>query len=162
MPKVTTAYVKNVIRRSFREIIDPAPDKEAVSKIWLFFGSMCAYCGKTLDKLKKEGHIDHLISASQKGANHLGNRVLSCATCNEQEKLDLPWESFLQAKLKNEIVFQERKRKIIEWLGMNKLFPQDAQVLKEIDALADEVAEYFEARVKKAKAIVLSSRKGGN
>lgn len=162
MPKVTTAYVKNVIRRSFREIIDPPPDKDAVSKIWAFFNSMCAYCGTPLDRLKKEGHIDHLISASQKGPNHLGNRVLSCATCNEKEKLDLPWESFLQAKLKDESVFQNRKRKILEWLDKNKTIPQNAQVLKEIDALANDVAEYFESRVKKAKEITLASRKGVN
>jgi hypothetical protein len=153
MPKVTTAYVKNVIRRSFREIIDPAPDKESVSKVWAFFNSMCAYCGTALDRLKKEGHIDHLISASQKGPNHLGNRVLSCATCNEKEKLDLPWESFLEKKLKDSALFKERKRKILEWLGKNQSTPLDEITLKAIDALADETVEFYESRVKSAKAI---------
>ena len=88
MPAITPGYVKNVIRRSLREIVDPSPTKEDEERIWKFFNSECAYCGKPLSKLQKQGHIDHLVPSSLGGPNHISNRVLSCATCNDAEKLD--------------------------------------------------------------------------
>lgn len=66
MPAPTPAYVKNIIRRSLREVVDPSPSKAEVKQIWEFFDSKCVYCGKELHKEKKEGHIDHLVSSSWK------------------------------------------------------------------------------------------------
>ncbi len=87
MPAPTPGYVKNMIRRSLRETIDPSPTKKEETRIWDFFNSECAYCGKKLRKINKEGHIDHLVPSALGGANHISNRVLSCADCNEKEKL---------------------------------------------------------------------------
>ena len=95
MPAITPGYVKNVIRRSLREIVDPSPTKEEEVRIWKFFNSECAYCGKPLSKPQKQGHIDHLFPSSLDGPNHISNRVLSCATCNEAEKLDGAWQEFM-------------------------------------------------------------------
>src|SRR5437588_10980918 len=112
MPKVTTAYAKNIIRRSFRELVDPSPEGDQIERLWLHFASRCGYCGIELKPKLKEAHIDHLISAARGGANHLSNRVLSCAQCNEIEKRDLDWQAFLRGKCNDTIVFDERRRRI--------------------------------------------------
>ena len=98
MPTVTPGYVKNVIRRSLREIVDPGPTKEGEERIWKFFNSECAYRGKPLSKLQKQGHTDHLVPPSLDGLNYISNRVLSCATCNEADKLDGAWQEFMVQK----------------------------------------------------------------
>jgi len=78
MPAPTPGYVKNIVRRSLREIVDPSPSKK--------------------DEYK-EGHMDHLVSSSVGGSNQISNRVLSCASCNEKEKLDMPWEQFFSPEV---------------------------------------------------------------
>jgi hypothetical protein len=115
VPIYTPGWVKNMIRRSFRELVDPAPKRKQLDPLWSFFKSRCAYCGRKLDRAKKEGHIDHLIPASQGGSNHASNRVLSCATCNEKEKLDVPWKQFLKCKIANDRIRASRQRRIEEW-----------------------------------------------
>ena len=115
MPAVTTAYVKNIIRRGFSELVDSSPTREEQEMVWAHFENRCAYCGELLRRGAKQGHIDHLVSASQGGANALGNRVLSCASCNEREKLDRPWETFLRKKATSDAVFLKRRERILEW-----------------------------------------------
>lgn len=115
MPAPTPGYMKNMIRRSLREIVDPSPTKEDEERIWKFFDSECAYCGKSLHKLKKEGLINHLFPASLGGVNHISNCVLSCATCNEAEKLDGAWQEFILRKNQDSAVVRTRVSKIREW-----------------------------------------------
>jgi len=103
-----------MIRRSLREIVDPSPTKEEEKKIWNFFNNECAYCGKPVRKLNKEWHIDHLFPASLGGANHISNRVLSCATCNEAEKLDGAWREFIIRKNQDPAVVRTRIARIHE------------------------------------------------
>jgi len=158
MPAPTPGYVKNIIRRSMRETVDPSPKAKDVNTIWDFFNSECAYCGKKLRKGYKEGHIDHLISASCGGANGISNRVLSCASCNEAEKLDMPWEEFLSKKCSNKHIEAERKNKILQWQKTHKESILGKDVLSKIKLLADDVTSYYDEKIKQAR--ILRSRGG--
>ena len=113
MPAPTPSYVKNIIRRSLREVVDPSPSKKDERKIWEFSNFECAYCGKKLRKEHKEGHIDHLVTSSLGGSNYISNRVLSCASCDEKEKLDMSGEKFLIQKNPNQNLLTKRKEKIL-------------------------------------------------
>ena len=155
MPATTTSYVKNIIRRGLREIVDPSPDRNDVERVWSFFESKCAYCGRQLQRGRKEGHIDHLVSAAQGGANHVSNRVLSCATCNEKEKLDAPWEIFLERKVKDAALRRTRSAKIREWRRVAKSVQSVAtsEQLAVADKVASEVVALFDAAVAKIRGV---------
>ena len=118
MPAVTTAYVKNIVRRGLSELVDPSPTKKDEDSIWRYFESTCAYCGTSLKRALGEGRIDHPEPASKGGANSIGNRVLACGVCNDKEKLDQPWEPFLRLKAKkgavfDPVLFEARRERII-------------------------------------------------
>jgi len=153
MPAPTPGYVKNIIRRSLREIVDPGPIKEDEERIWKFFENKCAYCGKPLRKLQKEGHIDHLVPASLGGPNHISYRVLSCANCNEAEKLDAPWQEFITRKNQDPEVARTRVDKIREWQKLNGGLVLDKKKLREIAGLSESVVAYYDAKVKEARRL---------
>ena len=153
MPDATQGYVKNIIRRSLREIVDPRPSKNDKQKIWEFFNSKCAYCGKKLRKEHKEGHIDHLVSASCNGYNQISNRVLSCAKCNAEEKLDMPWEKFIEKKCSDKHTAAERKSKILQWQKTHEESILKENVLSKIKSLADEVVSYYDGKIRQARSL---------
>src|SRR5437879_1512807 len=119
MVTMTVSRAKNMMRRALYGLIDPDLTPKQVLHVWEFFGSRCAYCGALLEKHKKQAHIDHLISTSARGLNHISNRVLSCARCNEHEKRDLPWQTFLRDKAPSDAIFEERKARIDRWSRMH-------------------------------------------
>jgi hypothetical protein len=84
--------------------------------LWEFFGSACAYCGGPLKRGQREGHVDHLVPTTDGGVNHISNRVLSCATCNGDEKLDRPWLEFLGEKVKDRSLVNKRRKRIEAWM----------------------------------------------
>lgn len=151
MTAPTPAYVRNIIRRSLREICDPSPKKKEEQMIWDFFDSECAYCGKQLKKNNKEGHIDHLVSSALGGSNCISNRVLSCANCNEKEKLDMPWEKFLDQKNPDKSMASQRRNKILKWLSMHQPPTKRKDVLAKIESLGDEVVAVYNEKVKLTK-----------
>lgn len=156
MPAPTPGYVKNIMRRSLRELIDRSPTKAKINTIWAYFESRCAFCGDSLDRSKKEGHIDHLVSAAQGGWNHVSNRVLSCANCNEKDKLDDPWEEFLDGKVQDPSTRQLRKDKILDWQRLhgasdNKMSKAMAKLLE--DAFV-EVEELYSRKVDEIRRAV--------
>ena len=153
MPAPTPGYVKNMIRRSLREIVDPSPTKEDEKRIWEFFDSKCAYCGKPIRKLKKEGHIDHLIPASLGGPNHISNRVLSCATCNEAEKMDQAWQEFVVQKNQDPVILRSRIAKIQEWQKLNGKPTLNQEKLREIESLSESAVVFYETKVKAARKL---------
>ncbi len=153
MPAPTPGYIKNMIRRSLREIVDPSPSKGDEERIWQFFNSECAYCGKPLNRAQKEGHIDHLVPSSLGGPNHVSNRVLSCATCNEAEKLDGVWEEFIVRKNPEPAILQGRVAKIHEWQQLNRKPTLDREKLREIESLSDSVVAFYEDKVRAARRI---------
>ncbi len=59
--------------------------------------------------------MDHLISAAAGGSNGVANRVLSCASCNGDEKRDMPWEEYLRRKVADDVIFDERRELIRRW-----------------------------------------------
>lgn len=61
MPRISTAYVKNIVRRGFNELIDPDPTADQKALIWRHFAGECAYCGIALDRAGREGRIDHAV-----------------------------------------------------------------------------------------------------
>ncbi len=97
------------------QLADPSPDARQQVAIWEYFESRCAYCDRVLEKALKQGHIDHLTPASAGGRNHLSNRALACADCNEKEKRDMGWSEFLSAKSSNQATYVERRARIEEW-----------------------------------------------
>jgi hypothetical protein len=115
MGKASVPYAKNTIRRSLFEILDPQPTTAQEARLWDHFGSACAYCDRALTRGTKQAHLDHLVPSSEGGRNHIGNRVLACATCNEHEKRELPWEPFLQSKCETADVFAARRARIVAW-----------------------------------------------
>ena len=151
MPAPTPGYVKNIIRRSLREVIDPSPSKKDEQKIWEFFSSKCAYCGKKVRKEYKEGHIDHLVSSSCGGSNQISNRVLSCASCNEKEKLDKPWEKFLAQKCSSKRIEAERKEKILKWQKTHKEFTLSKEILNKVESLANHITSYYSEKIEQAR-----------
>ena len=152
MAKATPGYVKNIIRRSFREIIDPSPTKEDKERIWKFFNYKCVYCNKPLNKSKKEGHIEHLWPTSLSGSNQISNLVLSCADCNE-EKLDKSWHEFLLKKNQDLDVMHERLAKIHEWQKLNEGLSLSKDKINKIEELADSAAYNYDMKFKEAKKL---------
>ena len=154
MPRITPGFVRNMIRRSLSEIVDSAPAKKDIAEIWRFFKSECAYCGKVLERGKKEGHIDHLISASSGGPNHLSNRVLACSTCNEKEKLDTPWDLFLERKIKDARFRRQRMKKIREWqrLTGEDVSARSAQLNALVEKACDEVLGLYSRKVEEIRS----------
>ncbi|WP_140793153.1 HNH endonuclease [Myxococcus xanthus] len=104
-----------MIRRSLFEIVDPQPTPAQEARLWGDFGSACAYCGLTLIQGEKRAHLDHLVPSSAGGRNHVVNRVPACAPCNEGEKRDLDWETFLRKKSAAEEDFEARRARIVAW-----------------------------------------------
>lgn len=152
MPPVTTAFAKNVVRRAFMQIADPAPDARVQRSIWEHFESRCAYCGKAIAKALKQGHIDHLVSASLGGRNHLSNRVLSCATCNEVEKRDAPWEEFLRSKCPDEATLKRRRARIENWRETHAIDETEGASLRQLaEDCAATVHALFDAQVARLK-----------
>lgn len=153
MPAPTPGIVKNMIHRSLREIVDPSPTKKEEERIWKFFDYKCAYCGRPLRKLQKEGHIDHLFPASLGGPNHISNRVLSCAICNEAEKLDRAWQEFILWKNQDSEVVRTRIARIREWQKLNREAVLDENKSRQIERLNELVAAYYDAKVKEARRL---------
>ncbi|HWQ56061.1 MAG TPA: HNH endonuclease signature motif containing protein [Bryobacteraceae bacterium] len=155
MPKITVSYAKNIIRRALREIVDPSPEPDQLELAWKHFESRCAYCGVVLTRGSKHAHFDHLISAAGGGVNHISNRVLCCSDCNEKEKLDRPWDEFLRCKTGGATEYEERLRKITDWITMRaqpgELLSNDDSTV--VDGLADEVNVFFQTRVDKVREL---------
>jgi CRISPR/Cas system Type II protein with McrA/HNH and RuvC-like nuclease domain len=156
MPAPTPGYVKNMIRRSLLEIADPSPKKRDVIKIWEFLGSTYAYCDKALNRTAKQGHIDHLVPCSRGGSNHVSNRVLSCAKCNETEKLDAAWQEFILKKNPNLDVARLRVNKILEWCKINGEPVIDKAKLQKIEKLSGSVETYYSLKVQQVRNLIKS------
>ena len=117
MAKDTPSMAKNKMRRCFKAILDPYPTKQEENQLWGYFDSTCAYCGKEIERKSRTGHLDHVISSSEGGSNSIFNHVLSCATCNGDEKREEDWFSFLSRKANSADEKLEREKRIRQWLG---------------------------------------------
>lgn len=160
MPAITTAYVRNIIKQGLTELVDPSPDKKEISLIWAHFDSSRAFCGKHLRRDAREGRIDHSLAASQGGSNSIGNRVLACGPCNDDEKLDQHWEAFLRVKAESDEIFEARRRRITEWQERNPIADEarhrelrDAAIEKALEAI-----KVFDKKVEELRLLIRESR----
>lgn len=112
--KLTPSQVKNIMRRGLRLLVDPEPERKDRARVALYFEHKCAYCGLPVEKGGED--LDHLVSSSCGGTNHISNRVFSCKRCNSKEKRDVDWQEFLRRKSGQGREFRERKRKIEKWV----------------------------------------------
>lgn len=75
--------------------------------------------------------------------------MLSCATCNEKEKLDRDWKEFLLEKVEEDVVRSQRVERIEEWVQMNGA--EEARISQEninrVEAAANEIIEQFDTKV---------------
>ena len=153
MGKQTPGLTRNQIRRSLRELVDPSPTDKEKNEIRKFFNYECAYCGKRI-KQSKEGHIDHLVSSALGGVNNISNRVLSCADCNEKEKLDMAWEKFLSQKNLNKDLLQKRKEKILQWQAQygdqRKI---EIKIIEIINHCGDEIIKIYNEKVENIRKL---------
>src|SRR5262249_48848297 len=132
MPKMTPGYAKNTIRRALRAV-DREPNAAEVDRLWQYFGSACAYCARPLNRAKREWHIDHLIPGQ---GNQISNRVLSCASCNGDEKRENDWLPFLREKTRDKIAFLRRRDRILSWCSVSAPSPKkrpDRSLQQEIE-----------------------------
>jgi CRISPR/Cas system Type II protein with McrA/HNH and RuvC-like nuclease domain len=112
---MTLSQAKNAMRRAIDDLIDPPSTKQEKQRVWEYFNSRCAYCGRSIERSSRYGHIDHLISRANGGSNNIGNCVLACKECNGNEKRDQPWKDFLRLKCADNSTFEMRLKKIESW-----------------------------------------------
>lgn len=73
MAKDTPSTAKNKIKRSLGAICDPHPLKREEDEL-------CEYCGVSIGKASRTGHLYHLIPTSEGGSNsiHKSCIISSC------------------------------------------------------------------------------------
>jgi len=151
---MTPPQARNAIRRALVGTVDPYPNESQIDRIWSFFGSSCAYCGRSLVRGKREAHIDHLVPSGLGGSNALSNFVLSCGICNGDEKREENWQSFLRRKAPDAGTFKRRKKRIESWITTCPDAPVcDSGLLKVVNREADRVISSFNAALKKVRAL---------
>jgi hypothetical protein len=109
--------------------------------------------------------VSHLANSKSKGilttssppllAAQITSRiaVLSCATCNEAEKLDGAWQEFMVQKNRDPAVLRARIAKIHEWQKLNEKPALNQQKLREIESLGDSAVALYDAKVKAARKL---------
>jgi hypothetical protein len=149
--KVSPSQAKNFIARSLRAVADPHPSGTALQKLWKHFNNQCAYCGLKLRPGMEEASYDHLVA---KGGNHLGNIVLACGRCNEYEKLNTDWDTFLRKKATTPKLHHERRSRILDWQKLHKCdHSQISRVLLEqAEDCIRRVVKSFDRELSKLRA----------
>jgi hypothetical protein len=134
------AWVKNISRRVLWAALEADITKDDRRSMEEFFHRKCAYCEAPLGT---RWHADHLLSVDSGGFNHISNRVPACPRCNEDEKRDMEWVSFLERKSAGDPALLTRRRaRIDEWMTQRTpaAFPvtQEQRLAwkREVDSLA--------------------------
>lgn len=160
MAKYTPSTAKNKIRRSLVAIYDPLPSKKEENTLWQYFESHCAYCNVLIDRNSRTGHLDHLVSSAEWGANNIHNLVLACAKCNGDEKREESWLSFLKRKSESELAHNARRQKIELWRARNSSSKFSIDFYTEAEAIIKEALDNFDFSVQKMRSLYkLSLRK---
>ena len=150
----TPSQARNMIRKSLLGIIDPDPSREDITQLWEFFESRCCYCGTKINRKGRQGHIDHLVPQSVNGINHISNRVLSCGSCNGDEKRDTHWVEFIINKYANNpSVAKQRVDKIKEWRKLHKEPKLDSELRNKAEELANHVCLRYNSAVRDLKKL---------
>lgn len=130
------AWVKNISRRVLWAALErdiSRADRIAMAE---FFEQKCAYCDCVLTA---RWHADHLDPVDSGGFNHLSNRVPACPRCNEHEKRDMSWLTFLEQKCDgDEQVLRQRRERIESWTK-SQLFKEPPVTEEQRQAWKQEV-----------------------
>lgn len=142
------AWVKNISRRVLWAALEADITKDDRLAMAQFFEGTCAYCETPLGV---RWHADHLLPVDSGGFNHISNRVPACPRCNEHEKRDMEWLTFLEQKTAGDVELMERRRTRIEdWTRVKQpaAFPvteeQRAAWRREVDTLATAIDEAWQ------------------
>jgi len=148
MGKKTKSQVNNDVRTGLLEVVDPFKDFDK-DQVWKYFNSTCSYCGLSLIRANRNGHMDHLISKHGDGINHVSNRVLACGKCNEDKLEKNDWELFLKLKAP-EGRYDEFKKRIEDWQSKNELSEDKRQQLIKLREIAIKEATKISIPVNEA------------
>ena len=86
-------------------------------------GVICAGCGRVLEREFMQ--LDHITPKSDRGENHILNRILLCGPCNRRKRDNLTLRGLLR----------ENKKKAVQWM-------KDEDRAKLAQAAARERAEW--------------------
>ncbi|MCY3715119.1 MAG: HNH endonuclease [Chloroflexi bacterium] len=86
-------------------------------------GVICAGCGRVLEREFMQ--LDHITPKSDRGANHILNRILLCGPCNRRKRDNLTLRGLLR----------ENKKKAVGWM-------KDESMAKMAQDLALDKAEW--------------------
>lgn len=154
MPNFTPSTAKNHMRRTLTALLDPHPKPEHVSALWEHFGGFCAYCGRKLNRGKREGHRDHLVSHAEGGANTIYNSVLACAMCNGNEKRETDWKAFLRTKASSPELREQRKAAIDAWRRKGRgLAPLSPVARTKAETIIATALAHFDEAVEQVRAL---------
>jgi hypothetical protein len=149
------SLAKNMIRRSLHGIIDPHPTDVEVDRLWQYFDARCAFCDRKVGITPKDAHVDHLEAGEGGGANHVSNRVLACADCNEKEKRQIPWRDFLRRKANSLEEYAEREARIEEWLRLTRTDRHRVSddILRQAENEIDAVVQSYDEALIRIRAL---------
>ena len=87
------------------------------------FGVVCAGCGRTLEREFLQ--LDHITPKSDRGENHILNRILLCGPCNRRKRDNLTLRGLMRENKKNTVGWmkdeteakraQDKAREKAEW-----------------------------------------------
>lgn len=153
MAKDTPSMAKNKIKRSLGAILDPHPSAKEVSVLWDYFGRSCIYCGLSLDRKSRNGHLDHVIATSEGGNNSIYNHVLACAKCNGDEKREMDWVDFLRSKVKTDQEYNRRKHIVETWLAKNSVQNTNLALNAEAEVIIAKALKDFDSAVEQMRSL---------
>jgi hypothetical protein len=114
MPSISLA--KNVMRRAYRDILDPPPSSPEFKRhLRDAFAGRCAYCLNLLPEALNGWDMDH---ADPDAGNHAGNLLPACKQCNGDKKRDRGWLAFLRTELSGSVL-EEQEQKIQSWFALH-------------------------------------------
>jgi hypothetical protein len=156
---ISVSTAKNVVRRCLQTIIDPALSKNEVNRLWEYFQSKCAYCGKPV--ARREAHKDHLIPFHNGGGSDLGNRVLACGACNGDEKRGEEWITFLRLKCTDAKTYRARQKTIEKWREINSAGRRviSKPMRRSVDRAVTTVFLAFDAAVRDVREVKKRQRR---
>lgn len=139
---------KNCIQRSLWNVIDPSPTKARKNEIWKNFGNKCAFCGISLNRIERKGHVDHLFALNSSLTICRSIFVLACAECNGNEKRDKDWQQFLTDKCESPEIHATRLKAIEDWFQKTRKgsHPYPVELIKAITIAERQIVELYESK----------------
>lgn len=159
MGRIGPAQARNAIKRALYGILYPYPSKAQINRVWEFFESHCAYCGKLLNRDRREGHLDHLTSVTRNASAHRPVFVLACGECNGDQKREKDWETYLTEIDRPPKDIAARRVKILEWAAMADGLPIDSNIAEQVEQHTESALAAFNKAQEAIQLLKPASRK---